>query len=358
MSMKLVKAATGMAVIGALAAFGPVAAQAKPAPARVNVPCDASALAAALATAHSGETLILAGGCTYQLTAALPNINDTNLTILGNGATLERSTAEGTPDFSILTVDGDSPGALTLVGVNFVNGGGDTDYYGGAINNQGGNVTVHGASFTGNQSGEYGGAIFSYGTLTLTGTSFTDNTADDYYGGAIYNEGTMKVTGAAFSQNSAEYGGAIYNDGDATLSGDNFSQNDAYEGGALYNSYETTATNTSFTANSAEYGAGIYYDNCGDECDNVQCDDHECDSSLTLKNATVTHNVASEDGGGLYDEDGLVTVNGGLISLNSASSGDGGGIYSHSDGDVMLKNAVVISNKPDNCSPAMAGCVN
>jgi hypothetical protein len=42
--------------------------------------------------------------------------------------------------------------------------------------------------------------------------------------------------------------------------------------------------------------------------------------------------------------------------FNSASSG--GGIYNDGDNTVALINGVVASNKPDNCSPAIAGCVN
>src|ERR1700686_4592510 len=164
MHLKLAGAVAATAAVGAVVAFWPgQAALAAPA-SSAYVPCSASALATALSAVSSGETLFLVGKCTYHLVAALPDIT-TNLTIVGNGATLERSYAGGTPDFTILTVDGgESSGDLTLFDVNFRNGGGGSDYYGGAIYNDG-DVTVHGGSFADNYSGEYGGAIYSDGYL-------------------------------------------------------------------------------------------------------------------------------------------------------------------------------------------------
>src|ERR1700680_1291057 len=95
----------------------------------VQVPCLTSVLAADIAGGVSGQTLSLVPSCHYQLTAALPVISK-NLTIQGNGATIERSYIPGTPDFSILTVtsgavlvlndlnlrNGDSAGSLALPG--------------------------------------------------------------------------------------------------------------------------------------------------------------------------------------------------------------------------------------------------
>jgi hypothetical protein len=59
----------------------------------VTVLCNAPALIAALSDPSNGENLRLAFGCTYQLPASLPVI-DTNLTIVGNGATLEREASD------------------------------------------------------------------------------------------------------------------------------------------------------------------------------------------------------------------------------------------------------------------------
>lgn len=84
----------------------------------VGVPCHTTALAAALTSATDGETLQLAATCRYVLTTALPDIT-VNLTITGRGATLERSDAAGTPDFSLLTV---TAGSLSVSHLTFRNG--------------------------------------------------------------------------------------------------------------------------------------------------------------------------------------------------------------------------------------------
>jgi hypothetical protein len=84
--------ATGAAA-GTIAACA-LAAPATAAPAVVNVPCKPAALGAAITGAVSGETLALAASCHYVLTAAPPPVT-VSLTIQGNNATLQRSTAAG-----------------------------------------------------------------------------------------------------------------------------------------------------------------------------------------------------------------------------------------------------------------------
>ena|ERR1700722_6507485 len=97
MSWKLKRAAAGaVAVSGILAAAATNAQLAQAAPAVTQVPCDSAALASAISNASSGDVLSLARSCLYLLTAGLPIIYQ-DLTIDGNGATLERSYAHGTP---------------------------------------------------------------------------------------------------------------------------------------------------------------------------------------------------------------------------------------------------------------------
>jgi predicted outer membrane repeat protein len=318
-------------------ALGPASAQAALAkPQNVAyVPCSASALAAALSSASSGDTLFLAPGCTYELTAALPNIT-TDLHIVGNGATLERSYAPGTPDFTILTVTG---GNLTLIGVDFRNG---ICHHGGAIYNDGGNVTVRGGTFIGNRALYYGGAIANYsGYVTVLHARFIGNSSsgEGGYGGAIYNDDGMTVIGSDFLRNRAEWGGAIYNEYIATLTGDSFAWNYAYSGGGLYNDDDATVNGGTFGQNHADYGAGIYNND-----------------TLTLWHTLITFNVASNQGGGIYNY-GTLTANDSHILGNQAPGG-GGGIYNY-DGTVTLNNTVVFVNVPDNCEPlgTIAGCV-
>jgi hypothetical protein len=324
MHHKLMRASARTAVIGAVvvlgsaaAAQGAMAGQA-PSSGIVFVACNTPALISAVADASYGQKLQLAFGCTYRLTAPLPDI-DTNLTIVGMGATLERSEAPDTPDFTILTVA--KAADVTFVEVDFRNGGRNDDdgvvadddgAYGGAIYNDGANITVLGGTFTDNDGGKYGGAIYNAdGTLTMTSAHFIDNNA--YYGGAIYNEDTMILRSSSFLDNEAEYGGAIYNDSDATVIGTTFTEGGAYYGGALDNDGQATLSYVTIKNNYGGYGAGIYnYD------------------TLAVDHSTIVHNYAEYQGGGIYYDDGTVT-----LSLTKVSGND-----------------------PDNCYPigSIAGC--
>jgi hypothetical protein len=102
MHHKLRRTSARTAVIGAVIVLGSTAAaqraMANPAPSGiVSVACNTPALISAVADASYGQKLQLSFGCTYRLTEPLPDI-DTSLTIVGMGATLERSEASGTPE--------------------------------------------------------------------------------------------------------------------------------------------------------------------------------------------------------------------------------------------------------------------
>jgi predicted outer membrane repeat protein len=318
MHHKLIRTTARTAVIGAVIALGSTAAaqgaMAGPTTgAVVSVPCNTTALMSAISDASSGQKLELAFGCTYLLTTPLPPI-DTSLTIVGYGASLERSEADDTPDFTILTVNS---GDLNLLGVNFYDGGngfGDDigDAFAGAIVNDGGNVSVLGGTFAGNSSEEYGGAIYNEdGTLAMTSVYFEDNGAN--YGGAIYNEDTMTLHSSHFLYNEAIVGGAIYSDGTATVIGTTFNRNEAEQsGGAFFNEELATLSSVTVQNNLAENGGGIYNDD-----------------TLTVASSNIPSNDA-EFGGGIYNDDETVT----------------------------LSRTKVTGNELDNCEPlnTIAGC--
>jgi predicted outer membrane repeat protein len=363
------KIAIGIAgpAAGALAAVGLYAVPAEAA--STHVPCSATALASAVGSAASGETLSLAPYCTYRLTAALPTVSQ-NLTILGNGATLQRSDAPATPAFTILSVDA---GTLAVTALNFTNGAGaiaatenasitvhggmftgNHAANGGAINSTTGqgSLTVTGATFTGNTATQAGGAIYTSeaaAMTTVTRSTFIKNTAGST-GGAIYNFYDMDISGSAFDDNQAEYGGAIFNNAlsgdnltDVTIRGNSATQDGGgvftvgcalsvtggqvsgnhagNDGGGLYQndlagpSDGLTLTSTSVDGNTAQDGAGIYAD----------------DTVTNVASSTVSGNAATADGGAIYNDGssfgyGNVNLGTSTISGNRAG-GNGGGIY-------------------------------
>lgn len=115
-------------------------------------------------TACSPLTIDFSISGNIELTTSLPEINHPNLIIDGPGAdqlTVERSTADGTPDFRIFTI----PGGKT--------------------------VEISGLTITnGKMPADAGGAgIRNYGTLSLDNMIITGNHADQSGGGGIYNQG-------------------------------------------------------------------------------------------------------------------------------------------------------------------------
>lgn len=356
-------------------------------PGAALVPCDPAALAADIAGAAAGGTVTLAAFCTYVLAVPLPTISQ-DLSIEGNGATLERSLAPGTASFSILTVNA---GEVTVSGLTFRNGGsgsggaqGDTS--GGAIHNVGGDVMLRGDAFIGNGA-QFGGAIENdfQENLSIIGGAFIGNGAA--YGGAIDNEGTLKVIGGFFRQNSAsEWGGAVLTDYAGTLTGcvfirntaqvgggvfgsvtstvtkSDFRYNQAYNGGAIFNDQFMTLADTQITKNTATFGGGGLYDDIFGSTMLTRTTFRRDragygggaifnEDGVTLTYSELSGNSAGQYGGGIYTDWVLVVTNSGIVG-NTAATG-GGGVYNGDDfgppGTVTLTRALLLGNRPDNC---------
>jgi predicted outer membrane repeat protein len=352
MHEKLGKPAMRTVTAGAMAVAGLGLAPAALAAPRttIAVPCSATTLAADISSAVSGETLKLAAACPYVLTAALPTIT-VNLTIQGNKATIERSTATGTPEFTLLRVGGftaDSSSTLVMSNVNVRGGDPGIWLYNGALTVKGGtfsgnataivndlgtDLIVTGGTFSGNATA----IVNDYKSdLTVTGTTFTDNTGG--YGGAIQASGDASVSSSTFTGNSAEFGGAIATmSGTQTVSHCHFTGNTAIAGGgALHNSADATVTDSTFTGNSAGGGGAIDNFNSSNATLTVTGSQFASNSAqasagaiynydgLTLARSTFIGNNGTQ--GGAVDNDWYASLTGDTFTRNSASAG-GGGMY-------------------------------
>jgi hypothetical protein len=318
MRLKLAKtAAIGSAAVIALGAAQPALA----APAlTARVRCSPVALAAAITSAASGETLQLAARCRYALTTALPAISE-NLTIAGNGATLQRSTAAGAPRFAILTV---TSGNLAVSQLSFRNGyTGAISYQSGSATAAGGNIAVTGGTFTGNTAGAINDDGSPDGALTVTGATFTGNTGGAINDGdEIAGAGALTVTGATFTRNT---GGAITdfgndNAGMDTVTDSTFTHNAG--GGINYQSYFSSGpstlmvTNSSFSGNT---GSGI-------NCATVEI------CSLSVTGSTFTGNAGSGINSGATNGEEDMTVSASTFARNSGSLGGAIDLDSFSSG--------------------------
>ena len=189
---------------------------------------DVAGLIAAInsANASAGPTTInLAPNGTYTLTAVaeddgyaggagLPYIRRP-LTINGNGATIQRSSAAGTPDFRIVYV---FLSDLTLNGVTIRGGrGGNVNRGGGGIGMIGSNLNVADSTITDNVGfGAGGGGIGSFAsTFRIENSTISHNTSfSGYGGGGIINfsaGATSTITSSTIfdNQNDSGRGDAI-----------------------------------------------------------------------------------------------------------------------------------------------------
>ena len=130
----------------------------------------------------------------------------------------------------------------------------------------------------------------------------------DIYGSLTIKDTSEDGTGTITGGNTTGYGGAIYND---------------Y--GKLY------LKDVTISGNTAEYGGAIYGDDEDDVFVYIQGD------------TKITGNTATEDGGGIYMENGYLYVEGGEISGNTATE-NGGGIYWNSRDKLCLTGGKIVGN--------------
>lgn len=195
----------------------PVAEGAPAVEAAVAVACTEIALVNAInaANAVGGDTLNLAAGCTYTITAphggpanGLPVIT-TAITFEGTNTTIRRAPGALLP-FRILEVA--PTGNLTVKAVTLTGGRAPLLANGGGILNRG-TLTLTSSTLINNISGASGGGIYNNGTMTFTSSAITSNSTGLLgSGGGIYNNnGTMTFTSTPIGNNTAVLqGGGIF----------------------------------------------------------------------------------------------------------------------------------------------------
>lgn len=313
------------------------------------------ALVAPASPAHAGVVVsvcdeahlraALAGGGTVTFTCSGTIILASTITIADNSSidgSGQAITISGNNSVGVLRVN--SGVILNLNGLTIARG--NTEDYGGGIDNQGGTVTASHCTFSQNRSYLSGGAINSFrGTLTISSSTFSGNRAAIGSGGAILNSGgTLTISNSTFSDNRASSGGgiaipdALSFGGAATISNSTFSDNDGGSSGggiSVVGDAELTVTRSVFSGNRAGYGGGI---------DNG--DTHRT-RNLVVRNCTFTSNHADYSGGGINNQSGTLTVSGSTFSGNRADIYGGGAISTFFGGTLMLSNSTFSVNRAD-----------
>lgn len=293
----------------------------------------AASLISAINAANTNETddvIILTANITLSAVNngdnGLPIIggdNDHILTIQGNGFSISRSTAPGTPDFRIFSVH---PSANLVINDLTIANGRCGDCNGGGIHNSG-RLTLTHVNLNNNYAALSGGGIRNAGGLTLTNVAFNNNSADDSGGGMAHNTSNLFLLDVIFNGNSAYRGGGLYSlESNPTLTNVTFNDNVATLGAGMYNGSSSPGlTNVFFSDNAATAGGGM----------------HNFQSSPTLTNVTFSSNSALDLGGGMYNFQGIPTLTNVTFSGNSARIG--GGMY-NSNSNLTMINATFSDN--------------
>ena len=205
------------------------------------------------------------------------------------------------------------------------------------ISDASGNVLIDGNTASGDAADQGGGGIFNAGGTVLiqdngaNTVTISNNDADGTSGsggGILNDQGTLTVTGAIISANTANRagGGVETNIGTVTLT-------DVTLGGATAGDGNTAGIN----------GGGLHVSGAG---------------STTLNGGRVENNVATQEGGGLWNASGTMTIDGTTISDNSAngtSADQGGGGVFNIGGNLIVQNGATISNNTANSGQGNGG---
>ncbi len=208
---------------------------------------------------------------------------------------------------------------------------------GGAVASTGGSLTINGTTTLGNNFANLGGAVANLGLLTIDGTTLRDNSADPLEGGAIYTIAPLTLTNATLLSNTTTAaGGGLWSNSTTVIIGTTIISNTAGgNGGGVHveSSGSAEIVGTEIVGNSADQGGGIYNQD-----------------TLTLTNSTVNENVAEFGGAGLFLLAGTTEINNTQIISNTSESGAGGGIANDSNdpnalgGTLIIRNSEVSSN--------------
>jgi len=231
-----------------------------------------------------------------QETSGLPELH-TQLTIDGNGATIQRDVAAGSC-FRILYVS--RLGNVSLNDVTLQNGCVNiTDAAG-----------VHGA----------GGAIFNRGTLSLDRVTLANNSAL-MSGGGIHNDGTLTLARSTVRNNSVTAG----------IPGNAGAGGGIVNRGAMQVFQSTLSGNSTSGAGGAVDAGVVAAGGAGDGA-----------GKTTFANTTVSGNVSTGTGGGMFFSAApLATVVNSTVTGNTSYALGGGGIWVNYGGSVTLTNSIV-----------------
>jgi hypothetical protein len=254
------------------------------------------------------NVIVLSIDATYSLVAVHHEANGPNglpgitseITIQGNGATIQRSEAEGTPAFRLFR---NTPtGILTLNDLTVRNGFINVNFGGAGIRNEAGVLVLNRSTVRDNVTVGGSPGIFNFGgeaTINDSEISFNTNNAAGTFGAGLTTQPST----------------------------------------ALGRNATTVLNNTIVTGNNSLSGGGGISINGGDNLI----------STVTLNNSLVDANTAVLNGGGIATSVPMGAVNqtvvlvlqGSTVSNNRSTDGTGGGISTGASGATNVANILI-----------------
>jgi uncharacterized repeat protein (TIGR01451 family) len=304
--------------------------------ATVFTSADASAVQAAIDAASPGVTVKIAGTCVgvqprdYDLLGVAGTYSQTGyisktLTVMGGFTTADWSSSDPVANPTVLDGDAsgqvlviDAPGlAVNVVSLSVTNG------YAGFDPDEGAGITIYTATVTVSNTqvysnyseGQGGGLSTISGVVQIVDSAFYDNFADCAGGGIENFESHMTIVNSHIYSNTTNcVGGGLTNDGYETVSWMTITNNSLIE----------------FNVAVDGEGGGLY----------------NGDGIVLIDGSTFAHNEAFQGGGIMsagFDREPLVVIRNGSLIRDNLVSGLGGGI-SNADGRVIVDGSQVVSN--------------
>jgi len=210
-----------------------------------------------------------------------------------------------------------------------------------------GAIQVGGSPGSDVPGGELDTALMIDSSSRIFSSTIASNVASDGHGGGVcHMMGELDIRETIFNENyTASYGGGLFSMDQLYIAGSEFIDNEAEHGGGglaigfpLYGNNYVSPTflnhhviieGSSFSGNwSWDQGAGIWIHHGG---------------TISINKSTIADNMASEEGGGIYMEEGSLYINNSTLAQNDAYRG--GGLYNEGVNSVLqLKHTTIAYN--------------
>jgi hypothetical protein len=299
----------------------------------------------ALADANGGDTINFAVTGTIGLTSG-ELLVDKSIVISGPGA--DNLMTDGNSNSRVFHVG--SGTAIIISGLTITHGNPPyPNEYGGGIWNDHATLTLNDCKISYNTTGVGGGVLNDHGTLVMTNCSIFTNVSGDKGGGILNEEATLTVNNCVVETNMAYAGSGIYNDGISavlTMVNSSVTSNFNDGGGEGGGIYNESGMVTITNSTVSENAASLMGDPSAGGIFNG--------GTTEITDSTVNNNFAGDVGGGILNS-GTLTVTNTTISGNHAGTnlpggGFGGGIYNY--GTVTITNSSIIQNNAGGKEPS------